>query len=295
MKKSTLILAAIVLCIGYGVLSWDIVSHSAPPGSEDSQFAGICSTTTTPDNAAPSTTYNMCCIDYNEALDAVKRDWQASLQKLINQEEAASDMVDDGYESLRTYNCWVEYICRAVQYSGHAPIESAIGTGLTSEHLGIVPGCQKADNLKMEKEYNTLMQTMKEIPIVGILPSEVEKTMIENKINFFPRCMTDPNDNRSPNIVQAKSQYDACKRALEMNFGCSTGIDEVRCVDRSTAFVTLETILKKKQGDQKAAALEKKLGTIVPKLQDMEAHVGYLSNFLNQLDARFSCYAGKCS
>ncbi|MBU0705724.1 hypothetical protein KJ657_02410 [Patescibacteria group bacterium] len=273
MKKFHLTIVAATLCVLYGVLSWDIVTHSEPPGPEDSQFAEICKGTTTS---------NTCCIDYNEAMEAVKRDWQANLQQLVDQEIPASEMVEDGYENLRTYNCWLEYICRAVQYSGHAPIESSIGTGLTSEHLGVVPGCQKADNLRMESEYNKFLNTLG------------KDTITENKINFFPRCMTDSNDNRSPNISAAKSNYDGCKRALELNFGCPADVDEALCPEFSNAFVTLENVLKKANADQKASALERKLGTILPKMHEMEMHVGYLDNFLQQLDSRFSCYAAKC-
>ena len=279
MKKSHLTFAAILLCTCYGILSWDIVTHSAPPAS---QYTSMCSTTTTSASGAPNSTPQECCIDYHETLDAAKHDWEASLQQLMNQEKAASEMVDDGYESLRTYNCWVEYVCLAVQYSGHAPVESSLGTGLTSEHIGRVPGCQAPEDLKMEKEYNKYTATMTTSPI-------------PNKINFFPRCMTDPDDNKHPYITQAKAQYDDCKAALEINFGCPAGMDQAICEDTSTAFVTLENALKKRSADQKASALEKKLSTLVPKLQTMETHVGYLSNFLQQLDARFSCYAGKCT
>lgn len=303
MKKSHLTLAAILLCTLYGVLSWDIVTHSEAPGPETSANAEFCKTTTTPGNAAQKTEYDLCCIDYREALDAIKRDWLANLKQLTSQEIAASKMVDDGYESLRTYNCWAEYICLAVQYSGHAPAESSIGTGLTYEHLGVVPGCQAPDVMRMGSEYNNLIENMKDIPVAGVpagatadwVVKTFEDIQTENKINFFPRCMSDPKDNQHPNLTYAKNQYDDCKNVLETYFGCSKDKSMEKCEETSTAFVTLENELKFRQGDQKAAALEKKLGTIVPKIQTMEGHVEELSRFLNQLDARFSCYAGECS
>lgn len=289
---------ALILCVGYGVLSWDIVTHSQPPGPEDSQYAERCSLTSTSSSSAPSTDYDMCCIHYSEAMDAAKKDWEYNLQQLIDQEVAASKMVEDGYDSLRTYNCWLEYICQAVQFSGHAPIESALGTGLTSEHLGTIPGCQDAENLRMETEYTNLMRTMKEVPIVGVLPEVLNNAYVDNKINYFPRCQTDGNNNQNPDLTRAKSNYDACKRTLELNFGCPDdpqNEDELLCPEYSSAFVTLETVLQKIHGGQKAAALERKLETIVTGLHVMEEHVNYFGNFLQQLDARFSCYAGKCS
>lgn len=302
MKKITLTIASIILCVSYGVLSWDIVTHSATPGPEDSKYAGICSSTTKSDRGGPSTNHNMCCIDYNGALDAVKRDWHENLDKLKDQEKRASDMVAEGYESLRTYNCWVEYICRAVLYSGHAPIESALGTGLKEVHLGIVPGCQAPDNLRMESEYNQFVKDLKDIPIVKIpvgageiVVDTFEDIMAENKINYFPRCQTDENNNNnSPNLIQARTNYDACKRDMELHFGCPKGSDKTTCPESSNAFVTLENVLKTAHADQKASALERKLGTIVTKLHAMEEHVGYLSTFLKSLDSRLKCYAAKC-
>lgn len=282
MKKTYITIIAVILCVGYGVLSWDIVTHSEPPGPEDSDHAEFCSN------------YS-CCIDFNEALDAVRRDWEENLQKLIDQEKAASEMVADGYESLRTYNCWMEYICRAVQYSGHAPIESVLGTGLRSEHLGRMPGCQDPEDLRMESEYNQLMETLKDVPIVGVPVEKVEQAFIDNKINYFPRCQTDSgHNNKNPNLVVAKSNYDDCKKVLEINFGCPEGADAELCATTSNAFVTLENVLKKTHADQKSSALEQKLGTIIPKMHNMEEHVNYLANFLIQLDSRFACYAAKC-
>ena len=298
MKKSIITTLAILLCVGYGVLSWDLVTHSEPPGPEDSQYAEICSQTSTSDSSAPSTNYDMCCIDYNEAMEAAKKDWQNSLQSLIDQEIAASKMVEDGYESLRTYNCWVEYICRSAQFSGHAPIESALGTGLTSEHLGTVPGCQDPEDIRMETEYNNVMKSLKEVPIASLAPAvaeHIDNFYVENKINYFPRCQTDGNNNTNPSLTLAKARYDSCKQALEYNFGCPPDIDQVFCPEFSNAFVTLENVLQKTHGDQKAAALERKLQTVVTGLHVMEEHVNYLSRFLSELDARFSCYAGKCS
>ena len=87
--------------------------------------------------------------------------------------------------------------------------------------------------------------------------------------------------------MQAKANYDACKRALELNFGCPEEVDEVLCPEFSNAFVTLENVLKKTHGDQKAAALERKLSTIVTKMHTMEEHVEYLSRFLKNLFSLF--------
>ena len=286
-------MAATVLCISYGLLSYAIITHSAPLNYDDSMYNEIC---TSSEIDSTSSTSNSCCIEYNEALAAAKRDWMENLQNMINQEIPASEMVDDAYENLRTYNCWLEYICLSVEYSGIAPIESIQGTGLTSKQLGIVPGCQAPEDLRLGREYNTLLQSFKDVPIAGVSTDAIEQSYVDNQIAYFPSCQTD-NNNQNPIIEQAKSQYDACKQALELQFGCTQAeadSEESTCLDHSTVFVEMENVLKKAHGEQKAAALENKLGQIVPKLQSMESHVGYLSNFLTQLNQRLACYAPYC-
>jgi hypothetical protein len=147
----------------------------------------------------------------------------------------------------------------------------------------------------MESEYNQFVETMKDIPILGVPVEAIDEAFIDNKIAYFPSCQTDQPDNQNPNITQAKTNYDNCKGALELQFGCVEGGDDLLCTESSNAFVTLESVLKKRHGDQKANALERKLSTIVIKLHAMEEHVGYLSKFLTNLDNRFKCYAAKCS
>ena len=306
MKKTYLAIASLILCVGYGVLSWTMVTYSQDSEPETSEYEQFCNTISLSNNAAPEKVDNMCCIDYNEALGAITKDWQANLKKIADQQRPASDMVEDAYESLRTYNCWMEYICGAVQYSGYAPIESALGTGLTKEHLGTVPGCQAPEDLRMENDYNHFVQSLKDVPILGV-PIEVggqvadgvtdtfEDFTTENSINYFPRCMTDPLfDNTNPDIDQARLNYDACKRAVELYFGCPDDIDQAFCPESSNAFVTLEDELKRSHADQKARALESKLGTIASKMSAMEEHVNYMSNFLAQLNSRFKCYISQC-
>jgi len=310
MKKIYLTIASLILCVGYGVLSWDIVTYSEVPNPSDSEYAGVCGVISLSENAAPKTEYDMCCIDYNEALNAVTQDWQANLKKIADQEKPASEMVEDAYESMRTYNCWMEYICSAVHYSGYGPIQSALGTGLKEEHLGTVPGCQSPDNLRMESEYNYFNTGLKDVEIIGMpigvmediaediadgVADTFEDFYTENHINFFPRCMTDPSENnRQPSLINAGLNYDACKRSMALYFGCPDYIDKELCPEFSNAFATVENVLKKSHADQKASALESKLGVIVGKMSGMEERVNYMSNFLTQLDARFKCYAQQC-
>lgn len=295
MMKKILIISGILLTGTYGLLSWSIVAHSEPPNPDDSIYAETCKTQGTPSQGVEGPSYDMCCIDYNEAMDAVERDWNSSLQALIDQEIPASEMVEDGYASLRTYNCWLEYICRTVEFSGRAPVESGIGTGLTNVHLGQVPGCQKPEDMGMGPEWGSFVSQMEEVPLVGPAFGQIDDLYMPSKINILPRCMTDPNNNQSPRLPKVNQNYQTCKESLELRFGCKPGVPDFLCLDQSNAFVKLETVLKKTSADQKSTALETKLGSILNQMQGMEAHVGYFSNFLEQLNNRFACFAAKCT
>jgi len=265
----------------YGVLSYGILAHSQDADPKDK---------------------TTCSEDFNAGMNAVKRDWDVSLQALIDQEIPASEMVADAYESMRTYNCWLGYICRAVEYSGHASLESIsskedeIYFGLRSEHIGTLPGCQAPEAMKMGKEWDSFVNQMKKTPIVGITIEPVENYYASGKMNYFPSCMTDPkHKNANPQVSEIARNFRECKQALELRFNCKVGDEEPSCTEKSNAFVKIDNILKKAHGDQKARALEGKLGTIVPKLQTMEVHVGYLSSFLQKLNTRLACFAPKCT
>ncbi len=295
MKKILITLTSFSVLIAIGVFSWSQMSRSAIPDASNSKYAEKCSAKLS-SAAGDFIEYNSCCLDYNTAIDAVETDWQSNLINLVDQEKPASEMVGEAYENVRTYNCWLEYICRAVQYSGYAPIESSLGTGLTSEQIGVVPGCQKPENLNFESEYGAFVESMKEVPILGVGIQANENYYVNTKMNFFPRCMSDANNNNNPQISLANANFQGCKLAIEEKFGCSEEEDNLKeCLTGSKAMAVMNRALKESNAKQKAGALESKLSTIVNKLNAMEEHVGYFSNFLEQLDSRFACYAKKCS
>lgn len=299
-KKTYLTVSILLVTLSLSLWLGAKVTQSNSTKPEESKFADACATTTS-SNTGTEKTYNKCCIDYNEAIDAVEQDWEDNLQKLIDQQKPASQMVDEAYENLRTYDCWLEYVCRAVEYSGYAPIQSAYGTGLTSAHLGRAPGCQLPEDLKMESNYNEFTQGMKQVPLLGSAIVAKDNLYVQNKINFFPSCMSDPINNQSPNVSVANTNFQACKVTIEEKFGCNK--EEIisdpeqfkKCMESSNAIVKMETAIKSSAADQKASTLQRKLSTIVNKLNAMEEHVGYLSNFLKQLDLRLDCIASQCT
>ncbi len=245
-----------------------------------------------------------CCLQYNEAIESTEQDWKDNLQTLVDQQKPASEMVDEAYENLRTYNCWLEYICRSVQYSGYAPIESVLGTAITSKHVGQAPGCQKPEDIKLETHYGSFAEKLNSVPILGSTIAKKENLYMKDKINYFPACMTDEKNNTTPNFVQMSNNFEGCKSAIEAKFGCSGDLppDQFEaCVNgdenapSSTSVTIMETALKKANADQRASALEQKIGDLATKLHGMESQVTYLSNYLTQLDQRLACVIRRCT
>ncbi len=218
-----------------------------------------------------------CEQSYTLAIEASEVDWQLNLSKLRDQEKPASKMVDEAYENFRTYNCWVEYICRSALYSGYAPIESVLGTGLTSRHLDVAPGCQRAEYVTMENNYNELIPVITE----GTLTEAVEDYYTENGIAYFPSCQTGGEDNESPNLALANRNYQACKTFAEQKF--------------ENGLAYLEGQLHQGHASQKATALEEKLTELVTKLSAMDENVSIMSNALTTLHQLIPCIPGTCS
>jgi len=234
-----------------------------------------------------------CCVDFSQAIESASLDWQNNLSTLKDQQKPASDMVDEAYENLRSYNCWLEYICRSVQYSGYGPIESGIG-GLTSDQLGQAPGCQEPEDMTLENNFDIFINSLKNDPGLNIDPNVFYKN---GRINYFPSCQTDPiNNNQNPILDRMNGNFQVCKAMIESKFGCNAqDADFGECVEESTSMIVLETTLKKAHGDQKATALETKLSQIVTRMHSMQEHVTYMANFLSQLDQRLACIAFKCT
>ncbi len=285
--KQSYILGFIMLML-VGLLSW---SQTAGAQDFDPEVVSQCE----------GQGNEACCVQYSSAIDAVEADWKANLQTLSDQQVPASHMVDDAYENLRTYNCWLEYICRSVQYSGSAPIDTILESGLTKKHIGRISGCQKPEDLALEDNYGTFVDKLKQVP-VNIEDISLDDAFYKNTgLNYFPACMTDPSQNNAnPRLSEANANFEQCKQNIERKFGCDEA-DIVRnpkkfqeCMDQSSAMAFVNNALNAAHADQMAGALENKLSSIIRKMLTMETHATYLSNFWTQLDQRLACYAFKC-
>jgi hypothetical protein len=291
MKKLLLIVIIILVFIGSAAIAPDIFSANT------SKYTDVCKVG---DNV------NYCCVSYNEAMGAVDKAWSDNLDTLMAQEKPGSEMVDEAFENMRTYQCWLEYVCRSVQYSGYANPSSVQDGILTSAQIGIVPGCQAPEDMGLLTTWPALTGFLKDNwNVMKSLAGSGEATVnmefpdsffTSSGMPFIAQCMSDvtnKNSNVKMNIVS--SNYDACMALLESKFACNNTENGLKnCTDKSSAFVKVETALRKNHGEQRARILEEKLGSIVTKMLSMQTHLKYMFANLQQLDNRYACYPPTC-
>jgi len=300
-KKLTIIIGiALVLT---GVLSWQL-RPSSQADELDDLLAGLGDDYL---YGFADCEVDECCIAYKAAMGHVEKAWSENLNKLTDQEKPASAMVDEAYENLRTYNCWLEYICRAVEYSSYAPPETAEG-GLTKKQIGVIPGCKAPEDLGIVTTWDSFVNFLKEdwdlVRTMYSAGGEATVNMdfpdsffVNNKIPYFPQCMSDiTNKNASPDLITARDSYQRCIAVLDSKFACKDDEDSLKkCTSESIAFVKLESTLKRAHADQKARVLEDKLSSIITKMLTMEMHAEYLKTKLTNLEKLYSCYPPKCT
>ncbi len=213
--------------------------------------------------------------------------WNANLSALTAQEKPASDMVDEAYESMRTYRCWLGYLCQAVLYSANADEKSLKNQDGSEANFGAFlktqPGCAKAEDVQ--------------------IPG--------TKLKFMPHCKVDAGTTTP--IALAQTQYDQCQALIQAEFADPSTLstadsdskqehkigildaDLVKKVKQnSSAFIGLESALKTKSAGQKSRILQEKLNSILLKMQGMEAHINVLSGHMSRFDQKLPCLAAKC-
>ena len=309
-KKLTPIIGIAIILTG--VLGWQMHSFSqddidkeeliGPPPKDD---PGDLTDLFKVDDCA----LDECCITYRTAMRHVKESWSENLKTLLDQEKPASEMVDEAFENMRSYHCWMEYICRAVQYSAWADPETVYNTGITSKHIGTIPGCQAPEEMGKLSRWDPFIDWMKEnwdilehtVYPHGLDDEAVAELNMEfpngffnpTGLPFFPQCMTDiTNKNAHPVLTDVNARYNTCISIIEEQFGCTE--DDEDCQSGETAFVMVETALKKNNADQKTRVLESKLHSILTKMIGMEQHAKYINTQIQQLDSLYECYPPKC-
>ncbi|MBU0727646.1 hypothetical protein KKA95_03090 [Patescibacteria group bacterium] len=246
--------------------------------------------TSYPQLDVPHSEANTCWQAYEDSIEAIENSWEENLQTLMDQEKASSEMVDEAFEGFRSYKCMLEYVCRSVQYSGYGSPLSAIGTGLTKAHIGSIAGCQDPEDIGLPGGFEEVMTS---IITLGYDQADIQY----NKYPFYEQCMTDVNNPESISLTSSQENYNTCMQYIDKKLGCRNTEEGVKncLLDNSSAFVKMETALRKNQADQKVAAFENKMNSIMTKMFTLEAHVGYLQNNLRELYNRYDCFPSSCN
>ena len=198
--------------------------------------------------------------------------WQENRQTMLDQEKPTSEIVDEAFESMRTYRCWLDYLCEGVLFSGNADPLIMIDQitkeplTLTWEHIDKLSGCTAPENV--------------EIP--------------GTELKYLSQCYV----GIEHAIVSAYKNYESCRRLVNLDFteleSLSTKKDLESFKQRSKAFIGLERDLKVNNGEKKNRALQNKLSSILNKMLAMESHMELLKQHLFKFDAMLPCLATKC-
>ncbi len=214
---------------------------------------------------------NSCSQKIENEMFIMNAGWTANLNAIINQEKPTSQKVDEAYESLNTYKCWLNYLCEAVIYSGNADEKGLKNNQLTKENIPTIPGCLPIQEL--------------EIP--------------NTQIQFMPLCKEE--DDSNTKLANIQANFEGCQQLLQFQFynidqANPKATDSTQQVQqRSGAFITLERTLKTASANQKGRLLANKIRDITLKMQGMESNMTLLREALNKFDSLIPCVIDQCS
>jgi len=220
---------------------------------------------------------SQCLQSIANELVTMRNAWNVSKDLLKKQQKPASQKVDEALESMRTYRCWLDYLCQGVLFSGTAnfvEMKDLESKGVPfGAYLGTMPGCVSGDKV--------------------VIPG--------TKLKFLPYCNVPyPVIDR---ISQAETYYRDCRNLVALEFTDpavetdtyqlpSDVINKIR--NESSGMVAMESFLKNDSGEQKGMILQNKLQSILLKMQGLESHVDLLREYMERFDAKLSCVAPKC-
>src|SRR3989338_1174732 len=101
-KKRFLPIIGIITILGLVVLAPPLYSKTNLPYPTPKEIKGGLS---------------VCKQVFINKMSEMRSAWEVNLETLTSQEKPASEMVDEAFEGVRTYRCWLEYLCRSVRYS----------------------------------------------------------------------------------------------------------------------------------------------------------------------------------
>ncbi len=235
------------------------------------------------------TTYSQIDLTYTEpasckqartnAFDVLEGAWEEQLQTIVDQPTPTSNLVDDAFESFRTYRCWLEYSCRAVLYSSSGDPKLALN-GLTKDHLGRIPGCVAPEKAGLPSDWSKVLDAMASPFNDGTVYNPPK-----NKFAFVPQCV-------QPDLNAAEAEYNSCLTEMNARITCEDPND---CAEESVAILKMQKLLTKTAASKKSRAVEEKLVGIVNRMLTMESRVNYLKQFISTLDDELECTSQQCT
>lgn len=198
-----------------------------------------------------------CQQNWLNQMSVMRTDWINYLETLLAQPKPTSDLVDDAFDSLRTYQCWLGYLCHTVRLSATMKPEEMTNWENVAG-MPVIPGCAPAE----------------EIGIPGA------------QLGYVDKC---------PSDKQGADNYQECMKDYARNFAPNDGsASKDQVVAASDAFLILEQRLKKALSDKKSAIMGKKLQEIINGMNSLESNVMTMGNLLQKLSSRIKCYPLKC-
>ena len=209
----------------------------------------------------------------------MKSGWHQNMKDAGDQEKATSEIVDETFESMRTYWCWLDYLCETVLYSSledserikKLEEETGMPFQITTEHIDRLPSCAKPQDI--------------EIP--------------GTRLKFMNQCSI----GRSELLAaKAEENYQSCRRLVNNNFselpdpekGSKNAAAVEAFKNQSGAIISIERALKAKSAEKQNRALQNKLSDILNKMYAMEAHMELLKEQMFKIDTLIPCYAAQC-
>lgn len=261
MKKILIPLIAILL-LAFSLLGWGSGTHSA-------------SNLPYPEPVQGEEGLSACEKTVANQIYVMRAAYNGNLSKLLTQEKPTSKKVDEGFEALRTYRCWLDYVCEAVLYSANAdPKDTNNGANkLVTGQIESIPGCAKPENI--------------EIP--------------GTQIQYLPACTVSGGVNAVDNraVEEAYKNFTDCQSLVQQDFADippNPSKKEVSTfgMDQSPAYIGLEKALKADSAEQQVRPLRDKFQSILLKMQGMEDHMTFLKEQVQTLDTRMTCYCPIC-
>jgi len=222
-----------------------------------------------------------CTQAWENGADALEEGWYSSLQNMVNQEKPTSQVVDDAYESLRTYRCWLQDLCKSVQWSGNQTVRNILqqkqntAKTLGSFALGNIPGCVDAEDVELPSTWADFQESISKNPFYNP-PAE------PGKFNMIPQCINSSQTKTIDDFISGVAEYQACKKYTEDSFS-NRGVN------------ILEDTLFTAAAEKKASAVESKIIDITKRLQGSQANAQLFKQDFIEFMNRLPCVLKSCT